>query len=186
MDPFLSLKNQENLIKDVVLHKLEVHRDPRGLLMETLKETWSDVFVRPALQFGQSYFSITQPGFARDEDKWHNHPTKQTDRFVILKGNAVVALYDWRKESPTNGRLNLFAMGEKNGDDNQYLLLIPVNVLHGFCTVGDKPCYLISYPSQHYDPSEEGRIPFSEVNVKFQDSTLFSWEAVRQQFDKIN
>lgn len=184
MDPFLSLKNKENLIDGVILHKLEVHRDHRGLLMETLKETWPDVFVRPTLQFGQSYFSITQPGFARDEDMWHNHPIKQTDRFVILKGNAVVALYDWRKVSPTFGRLNLFLMGEKNGDDNQYLLLITQNILHGFCTVGNEPCHLISYPNQVYNPAEEGRISFSEVNAKFLDGTVFSWERVRKQFEQ--
>ena len=182
INAFLSLKNQENIIKDVVMHKLDVHRDSRGLLMETLKETWSDVFVRPVLQFGQSYFSITEPGFARDEDKWHNHPTKQTDRFIILKGNAVVALYDWRKDSPTFGKLNLFIMGEKNGDDNQYLLLIPQNVLHGFCTMGKDPCHLISYPSQSYDPKEEGRVSFAEVDAKFKDGTPFSWEAVRKEF----
>lgn len=179
---FLSYKNQKKLIDGVVVYKLEIHRDPRGLLVETLKQDWTDVFHRPDLQFGQSYFSVTNPGFARDEDKWHVHPKKQTDRFVIVGGSAVVALYDWRAKSPTKDILNLFVMGEVNADDNQYLLLIPKNVLHGFCTVGKKSCALVSYPDQSYDPTEEGRIPFSEVNAALQNGTPFGWDIIRDQF----
>ena len=181
---FLTFKNKKNLIADVMLHKLAIHRDERGLLMETLREDWSDVFHRPEMQFGQSYYSITQPGFARDETDWHNHPTKQTDRFVILKGSAVVALYDRREGSKTKGMLNLFLMGEISGDDDQYLLLIPKNVLHAFCTVGKEACYLISYPSQRYDAAEEGRISFSDAGVLFPDGTPFNWKVIREQFSK--
>lgn len=184
MIDFLTYRNQKDIIDGVKLHQLTIHRDPRGSLMETLGEDWLDVFHRPNLQFGQSYYSITQPGFARDEDNWHVHPTQQTDRFIILHGSAVVAIYDWRKESKTQGFINLFMMGESNRDDNQYLLLIPVNVLHGFCTVGNESCHLLSFPDHHYDPAEEGRIPFSEVNVQLQDGRLFSWDIVRKEFDR--
>lgn len=179
---FLSLTNQKNLIAGVKLHKLTIHRDLRGMLVETLRDDWEDVFHTPDLQFGQSYCSVTLPGFARDEDKWHNHATKQTDRFVIIRGSAVVALYDWRKGSSTEGILNLFQMGEINGDDNQYLLLIPQNVLHGFCTIGKEPCYLVSFPDHLYDPAEEGRVPFIQAGAKFPDGSLFSWDSIRKQF----
>ncbi|MBI2036560.1 dTDP-4-dehydrorhamnose 3,5-epimerase family protein [Candidatus Microgenomates bacterium] len=179
---FLTYNNQKNIIQDVKLHKLVIHRDQRGMLIETLKESWQDVFELPKHRFGQSYCSITNPGFARDEDKWHLHPTKQTDRFVVIKGSAVVALYDGREGSKTKHTLNLFLMGEKNGDDDQYLLFIPKKVLHAFCTVGNEPCYLVSYPDRVYDPAEEGRVPFSQAGVRFPDSTAFSWDIIRQQF----
>lgn len=178
----LTYQNQKDLIEGIKLHQLKINRDSRGLLVETLKETWSDIFHRPKLQFGQSYCSVTLPGFARDEDKWHNHPTKQTDRFVIIKGSAVFALYDPRKGSPTSGKLNLFLMGEKNSDDNQYVILIPQGIYHGFCTVGEEPCYLLGYPNQPYDPSEEERIPFADSGAKFSDGTPFSWDVIRKQF----
>ncbi len=179
---YLTFNNQHDLIDGVVLRQLKVNRDPRGLLVETLKESWNDVFHRPDLQFGQNYCSVTLPGFARDEDRWHNHPTKQTDRFVVIKGSAVFALYDWRKDSPTHKKLNLFLMGEKNGDEDQFLLLIPKNVLHGFCTVGNEPCYLLGFPDHVYDPLEEGRIPFGEVNATLPNGQPFSWEAIRTHF----
>lgn len=150
--------------------------------MEVLKETWSDVFNHPMLQFSQSYVSITNPGFARDEDEWHNHPTKQVDRFVFIQGSAVVALYDWREGSKTKGMLNLFQMGEVNSEDNQYLLLIPKNVLHAFCAVGNKPCLLVSFPNHLYDSSEEERIPFAQVATRFPDGSPFSWNPIRNHF----
>ena len=179
---FLTFNQQKNLIEGVKLFKLKVNQDQRGMLVETFKINWEEIFNKE-LPLAQSYFSLTNPGFARDEDRWHYHPTKQTDRFVVIKGNAVFALYDWREGSKTLGVLNLFLMGERNGDDNQYLLLIPRNVLHGFCTVGQEPCYLVSYITTLYDPAEEGRISFEEAGVKFSDETPFSWKKVREEFN---
>lgn len=179
-----SLQNKENVIDGVVLHPLTYHRDERGFLVETLKDTWKDVFERPVHQFGQSYCSMTMPGFARDEAEWHNHPTKQTDRFVVINGTAMFALYDWREGSKTKGVLNLFLMGEKNKDDNQFLLLIPQNVLHAFCCIGNESIYLLGFPDQVYDPSEEGRVPFQEVGAKLPDGTSFSWDVIRKEYNK--
>lgn len=178
---FLYLNNQKDLIEGIELHKLVIHRDDRGLLMETLSTKWDNI-INELLPFGQTYFSVTNPGFARDEDEWHNHPTKQVDRFVVLQGDVVIAAYDWRKESKTYGLLNLFLMGEVNGDDNQYLLLIPKNVLHSTCNVGKKPLLYLGNPTHVYDPSEEGRVSFSEIDAKLSNGTSFSWQKIREQF----
>lgn len=178
---FLSLKNQKNLISGVKLFKLKVNRDERGFLTETLKTGWKEI-LNEEFPFTQTYYSQTNAWIARDENQWHYHPTKQRDRFVVLKGNLVVAIYDWRKNSPTKGFLNLFPMGEKNGDDDQFLLFIPLNVLHGFTNVGPKPCYLLNYPTSLYDPQEEGRAPMEKAGVKFEDGSPFAWEVIRQKF----
>lgn len=177
---FLTHDHRENIIKDVKTYKLKVNRDQRGLLMENLKNTWREIF-NENLPFGQNYYSMTNPGFARDEDLWHQHPT-QTDRFVVIKGNAVFALFDSRENSATKGILNLFLMGEENGDDNQYLLIIPPQVLHGFCTVGNQPCYLLGFPTLAYEPKEEGRVPFAQAKVRLPDAKLFSWQSIREAF----
>lgn len=175
---FQTLNNQENIIADVKIFKLKVNRDQRGLLMENLKTSWQEIFNKE-LPFGQNYCSVTNPGFARDENLWHQHPD-QTDRFVVIKGNAVFALFDVRPNSKTKDVLNLFLMGEKNGDDNQYLLTIPPEVLHGFCTVGNEPCYLLGFPTLVYDPKQEGRVPFTKAGVTFTDGTPFSWASIRE------
>lgn len=178
---FLDLNNQKGLINEAKLFKLKINQDQSGVLVETLKNTWSEVY-NQNLPFAQAYYSVTPPGLARDENLWHCHPTKQVDRFVIIKGNAVLALYDWRRESKTFGVLNLFLMGEKNSDENQFLLLIPKNVLHGFLSVGPDPCYLLNYPTSLYDKMEEGRIPFAKAGVTFEDSKPFSWALIREAF----
>lgn len=182
MIKFLDAKNQENLISDVVTHPLTVNRDRRGVLVEVLKSTWTDVYDPKKLPRAQSYYSLTHPGFARDEHAWHYHPN-QWDRFAVAQGDAILALYDWREGSSTKGVLNLFLMGERNGDA-RYLLLIPANVLHSFTAIGERDCLLLGIPTHLYDPKEEGRIAFSKVPVSLPDGTAFSWEKVRKNITK--
>ncbi|MCL5411586.1 MAG: dTDP-4-dehydrorhamnose 3,5-epimerase family protein [Patescibacteria group bacterium] len=177
---FVTLENQNNLIKNVILKPLKVNRDPRGFLVETLKTDWTDVFGKE-LSFAQNYYSITESGVARDEDRFHVHPT-QMDRFVFPRGDAVVVLFDPREDSPTRGILNLVKMGESNGDEGQFLLLIPNKVMHGFCNVGETQAMILNYPSKLYDSTEEGRMPFAESGAFFSDGTPFSWDVVRQVF----
>ena len=100
------------LIHDVVTHQFQVNRDSRGTLTETLKTTWTDVYHPTTRPFTQMYFSQTQPGIPRDTDQWHVHPSGQEDRFFVIQGTIVTAIYDARPNSPTQGQLNLFLMGE--------------------------------------------------------------------------
>lgn len=179
---FLDLKNQKGLINGVILFPLKVYRDQRGFLVESLKTEWGEVYSKER-PFTQSYFSKTEVGVARDEDRWHVHPTKQEDRFVVVEGDIVVAMCDWRKESGSYGRLNLVKMGEKNGDEGQFLLLIPKNVLHCFLVVSKKPAILLNFPTTLYNPNEEGRIPFSKVGAKLEGGVNFSWQLIRKEFD---
>jgi len=167
------------LIKDVVIRPLKVNRDPRGILVETLKKSWKDVYGKK-LPFAQNYFSITPSNIARDEKEWHLHPTKQTDRFVIVKGKVVFALFDNREDSSTKGLLNLFLMGELENDKGYYMLLVPQGVLHCFLVVSQKPTLLLNFPDQVYDPEEEGRVPFQKVQLK--DGSNFDWNLIRKKF----
>lgn len=177
---FITLDNQKNLIEEVILYPLKVNRDKRGVLVETLKATWAEVYSnkRP---FAQNYYSITEPGIARDKDLWHVHKL-QEDRFVVISGDIVVALFDYRKTKKTYKMLNLFKMGEANGDSGQYLLLIPMGVMHGFCVVSEKPAVLLNFPTRLYDPNDEGRIPHLEANAIFSDGASFSWEKIISSF----
>ncbi|MDP3998061.1 MAG: dTDP-4-dehydrorhamnose 3,5-epimerase family protein [bacterium] len=177
---FINLKNQKDLIREVIVFPLKVNRDASGILVETLKIDWPEVYSqnRP---FAQNYYSVTPPGVARDERMWHQHPN-QEDRFAVISGDIIVAIYDWRKESPTYGSLNLFKMGESEGDSGQYLLLIPKNTLHSFCVVSPKPAALLNFPTLLYNPKEEGRVAHSEVSAKFSDGQVFSWDLVKKTF----
>lgn len=179
MYSLFTLKNRDSypLVHDVIIHPFKVNRDPRGTLTEALKTDWSDVFHPEKLPFAQMYFSQTSAGTARDIDRWHYHPGGQQDRFFVIAGNIITAVYDDRNDSPTKGKLNLFYMGETPADEGQYMVVIPQKTHHGFVVVGDKPAVLGNFPTRLYDPNEEKRVLFTEALLP--DGSIFSWEKVK-------
>ncbi|MBI3976642.1 MAG: dTDP-4-dehydrorhamnose 3,5-epimerase family protein [Chloroflexi bacterium] len=174
--------NPSELVRGVVVRRLRVNRDLRGTLVETLRVDWPDVYDPAGRPFAQCYCSYTEHGIARDEARWHVHE-HQEDRFVVVAGELVLALFDRRPASPTHGRLNLIRMGESGGDDGQLLVVIPHRVLHGFLSVGRMGVLLLNYPTRLYDPADEGRIPFDEVDARLPNGRPFQWDAIRADLD---
>jgi dTDP-4-dehydrorhamnose 3,5-epimerase len=174
----LENKNKIEIVKDVLLYPLKINNDESGVLVETLRKDWPQIY-GPGREFFMQYYSVTDSGVARDEDVWHYHPTYQEDRFLVAQGKIVVAVADNREDSSTKGLLNLFLMEAYN---NPYILLIPKRTLHGFMVVSKEKGILLNYPTGLYNPDEEGRISYSEVNVKFSDGNLFSWKVVKDTF----
>ncbi len=179
---FITLDNYKTvkLIKDVAVHPYKVNEDESGILVETLRKDWDDVY-GSGREFFMQYYSETPPGLARDETVWHYHPTVQDDRFSVVKGEIVVAIADNREDSETKGLLNLFYI---NARKNPYIVLIPRRTLHGFMVVSENPAVLINFPTGLYNPKEEGRIPYEEAQVKTENGELFGWNLVREHFSK--
>lgn len=167
--------DQVKLIKDILLYPLKVNKDASGVLVETLRKDWKEIYGKDR-EFFMQYYSVTPSGLARDEDVWHYHPTVQEDRFLVIKGDIVVAVADNREGSETKGLLNLFYMQSQT---NPYILLIPKKTLHGFMVVSKDDAILLNFPTALYNPKEEGRIPYMEAEVKFHDGSLFNWDIVR-------
>lgn len=176
----LKNKDQRPLVKDVFLYPLKINRDDSGILVETLRIDWKEIYGK-GRNFAMQYFSVTNPWVARDEDVWHYHPTSQEDRFIVAYGEIVTAIADNRENSPTKGLLNLFYM---KSDVDPYILLIPRKTLHGFMVVSKTPAILLNYPTGLYNPQEEIRIPYKEANIKTDDGQIFSWDIVRKQFTR--
>ena len=166
-------------IHEVVVRRLTVNRDNRGILVETLRADWTDLFDSEERPFAQTYYSVTEPNVARDENEWHVHE-RQEDRFVVLSGEMVIGLHDPRPDSPTRGTINLFRMGDSLGDDGQFAVLIPRLVHHGFVVGPNRPAVLTNFPTRIYDPNDEGRVPFDQVGALMPDGSLFSWNLVRK------
>lgn len=167
---YLNLQNQKDLIDGVTVRKLTVHKDESGSLFETLRRDWQDVYNQKELAFAMQYMSVTPSGLARDEDRWHIHKF-QKDRFVCVSGKIVTAIYDPRDNSATQGKLNLFTMSPDK-EEEMYMVIIPQNTYHAFMVVSREQGYLLNFPTQLYNPEDEGRIPNSHL----------SWEKVRQDF----
>ena len=155
------------------------HRDSRGFLVEALR--YDDVAVNGS-RFRLSYSSVTLPGQFRDVDRWHLHHI-QTDRFVVILGEMMLALYDDREGSSTQGRLEVIRMtgmrydapgSPSAGDFAGYLVPIPPGVLHCIGNLGVEPFLLQNFPTELYNPSDEGRVPFASKPIT-ELGTPFSW-----------
>ncbi|MFH1586823.1 MAG: dTDP-4-dehydrorhamnose 3,5-epimerase family protein [Candidatus Diapherotrites archaeon] len=145
------------MIEGVEIKELKVVKDDRGYLMEMMRS--DDSFFR---QFGQVYLSVCNPGIVKG---FHYHK-KQWDRFVIVKGNAKIVLYDGREDSPTYKEINEFEIGEKN----PILLVIPPYVYHAMTPAkDDEPIYLVNTPTEkyNYDEPDEHRAPFDSKMIGY-------------------
>lgn len=168
---YIDLNNQQELIEGVILRKLVIHKDESGILVETLRQDWDDVFNKGDRSFFMQYMSVTPSGLARDEDQWHVHKN-QEDRFICVSGKIVTAVFDPREGSKTLGKLNLFVMGPEK-EEEMYMIIIPKNTYHGFMVVSKESGSLLNYPTQVYNPQDEGRV----------QNTQFNWQKVREDFN---
>ncbi len=169
---YLTLANMTDLIEGIVVRKLIVHKDESGTLFETLRSDWSDVYNSADLKFAMQYMSVTPSGMVRDEHEWHVHQF-QKDRFICAAGRIVVAVFDPRNDSKTFGKLNLFLMGPAI-EEEMYLLVIPEKTYHGFAVISSDPAYLLNFPTNLYDGSDEGRVINRELN----------WQDVKNDFSR--
>lgn len=173
----LANKNSAHLIENVLMHPLKVNRDESGILVETLRTDWKEIY-GPGREFVMQYLSVTESGIARDETVWHYH-LQQEDRFLVAQGEIIAAIADNRQDSKTFGLLNLFHM---KADTDPYILLIPKGTLHGFLVVSRIPAILLNFPTSLYNPSEEQRMSYKKAKIKNREGFLFAWDQIRSQF----
>ena len=53
--PLFTAGQKEDLIQDVVVRSLMVNEDPRGILVETLRTDWHDVYHEAQMPFAHQY-----------------------------------------------------------------------------------------------------------------------------------
>jgi len=160
------------------------HQDPRGFLVETLR---SDDAAVDGARFRMTYSSLTLPGQFRDADRWHVHKV-QTDRFVVILGEMILALYDQRPGSSTHGHLDVIRMTGASRDAvasphprdfASYLVPIPPGVLHCIGNLGTEPFLLQNFPTELYNASDEGRVPFASLPIPSLGQP-FAWSLVER------
>ena len=140
-DESLIVRGSAGLIEGVGVRRAKVLSDERGRLGEIMRsdDPWFE-------KFGQVYFTTTYPCVVK---AWHYHK-KQTDHFYVIKGMVKVALYDQRKDSPTQGIVNELYLGEHC----PALVRIPPGVLHGWTCVSEVEAYIVNVVSEMYNYSD--------------------------------
>jgi dTDP-4-dehydrorhamnose 3,5-epimerase len=128
-------------IDGVVVVDHDVHRDVRGMFVETWRKEWFPG-VPDMVQANRS------DKVAGSVVAFHYH-LRQADYWYVVAGSARVVLHDLRTDSATEGAtITLELMGSQ-----QRAVYIPPGVAHGFSALTDLVLwYLVDH---QYDPADE-------------------------------
>ena len=159
LDPGSSL-----LIDGVRADACQLWPDDRGYFLEVarLGEGQARGFPSASTQVSAS---LGYPGTIK---AFHFHRL-QSDLWVPCQGMLQVALVDLRDSSPTFAQRNTFFIGTMR----PWRLLIPPGVAHGYKVIGDTPAMLVYVTDRHYDPADEGRLPFDAPEIAYDWETQY-------------
>jgi len=149
------------MINGVITKKLSVHQDGRGLLMEFLRNDDKEF-----QKFGQVYLTLVKKNVAKG---WHYHKI-QTDHFVCVEGQALVALYDMRQDSSTYKQSQDFILSAPEIEGEHLLVVIPNGVLHGFTAINCEQAKIVNIPTEtyNYDEPDEFRFEWNSPEINYQ------------------
>jgi dTDP-4-dehydrorhamnose 3,5-epimerase len=154
------------LIHGLGIAPLVLHPDDRGFFQELARigEGLARSFASgKKVQFSAA---LSYPGTIK---AIHYH-LQQTDLWHPVLGQFQVMLYDLRTSSPTFGQINTIYTGVTR----PLQLLIPPGVGHGYKVVGTESALLVYGTDQFYDPTDEGRLPWDDPDIRY------DWETQRK------
>jgi dTDP-4-dehydrorhamnose 3,5-epimerase len=144
-------------IEGVEVVRLAPHPDHRGSLTEVLSTAipfWREPVVHV-------YLFTMRPGRIKG---WGMHK-RQADRYLGVRGQVRVVLFDGRTESATHGAYDQYFLG----DELPSLLRIPPGVWHADQNVGPSEAAILNFPTVAFNPDDpdkyridphSGEIPF--------------------------
>jgi dTDP-4-dehydrorhamnose 3,5-epimerase len=152
---------REVRIDGVILNQTAVIGDDRGVILElidTRQDYWKDgvPFV---------YMGTCRPGKAKG---WGLHKT-HADRYFVLAGEMLLALYDDREDSPTNGVVQEFYLTR----DGLNQLTIPIGVWHAHRNVGAGDLIFANAPTKpfEHDNPDKWRLPLDNDYIPYKFDT---------------
>lgn len=146
------------IIKDVVLTELKQFPDERGTLLHMLRND-DPTFTT----FGECYFSEVLPGSVK---AWKLH-REQTQHFCVPVGRIKLVIYDNRKDSVSNGNVQLINLGRP---DSYFRIMIPPGLWYGFTCISKIPSLLVNCADIPHNPQE------SEVRMIDDVSIPYKWK----------
>jgi len=151
--------------RPVEVRPLRWHADARGALVEVHRRSWHGDPREHALQHAlqppgavaQVYVSTTAEGVVKG---WHLHAL-QSDRFTVLRGSIVLALYDVRAHD------RAVRLGEAlqpvhelvlHAERNAAQVVVPPGWAHGWMALpGYGEAHVLNAVSHEYDGTDEWR-----------------------------
>lgn len=160
-------------IDGVVVLAPAVHVDHRGRLFEFFSgpdHFWTDPVV-----FG--HISSVRPHCIKG---WGLHFHKN-DRYTLVSGEVLVALWDARLDSPTHGLVQRVYLAP----DSVRQVLIPAGVWHASINLGNEEAFIMNMPTQPYDHASPDKVRLSAsspvVPVDLADFFPSQFDSSREQ-----
>ncbi|HZU25802.1 MAG TPA: dTDP-4-dehydrorhamnose 3,5-epimerase family protein [Bryobacteraceae bacterium] len=147
-----------DLIEGVRIEPVALWPDDRGWFLE-LSRLGSGLSSHFPLHTTQASAAVSFPGTIK-AFHFHKH---QHDLWTVVKGMLQVALVDLRPDSPGFGRRNTLYIGTLR----PWQVLVPPGVGHGYKVIGDEPAVLVYLTDRHYNPADEGRIPYDHPGIHY-------------------
>jgi dTDP-4-dehydrorhamnose 3,5-epimerase len=145
---------------------LTIRPDDRGYFEEVFRQGQGLARAMADHKRLQVSAALSYPGTVK---AIHYH-LRQTDLWTPVLGLFQVMLYDLRMQSPTFGQTNTLYTGVLR----PLQILIPPGVGHGYKVLGTESALLVYATDQFYDPSDEGRLPWDDPDIRY------DWETQRK------
>jgi dTDP-4-dehydrorhamnose 3,5-epimerase len=159
-------------IAGVVVTTPAVHRDGRGLFVETYRREWFP----DGREMVQGNRSDKLTGAVVG---LHFH-RRQADYWYVPRGRARVVLHDLRTASPTEGATVAFDIGEHDHRG----VWIPAGVAHGFAALSDVTMtYLVD---RYYDPADELGVAWDDPSIAADWGVPSGTDVVLSERDRTN
>ena len=126
-----------------------VHVDHRGRLFEFF--TGVNHFWAEPVVFG--HISSIRPNCVKG---WGLHLNKN-DRYTLVSGEVLVALWDARLDSPTHGLVQRVYLAPESVRQ----VLIPAGVWHAIINIGIDEAFIMNMPTQPYDHASPDKVRLS-------------------------
>ena len=144
------------VIDGVHIVEPDIHRDNRGLFVETYRSSWFP----GQREMIQANRSDRQEGTIVGLH-YHLH---QSDYWYVPSGRVRVVLHDLRDGSPTDGMTLTHDLGTR--DDGSHChdgIYIPPGVAHGFAALTD--CTVTYLVDGYYDPADELGVRWDDPEI---------------------
>ncbi len=145
-----------DLIAGVSIVTPDMHRDARGLFVETYRREWIDGAREMIQQNRADRAAGSVVGL-----HYHLH---QADYWYVPFGRARVVLHDLRDGSPTDGATQLIDLGSRDdGEHDHRGVYIPPGVAHGFAALTDMTItYLVD---GYYNAADELGVAWNDPDI---------------------
>ena len=153
------------LTHEVSIRDLPSIVDERGSVCELIDPRWN--WHPEPIVF--SYLFTLRPGFVKGWGLHKNHD----DRYVIVKGEMELVLFDARPNSPTCGEICKIFLSEQR----RCIVNIPKFVWHADHNVGSSDCIVVNYPTVQYDHDnpDKYRLPIDTDLIPYKFKGAKGW-----------